>query len=302
MEAPWAKEAVIREMTMGLRFLVVEGNARAARLAHRAAYGQMPCESYAAVLQAIAPGSVCDLAFPADEGANLPDPAGLESYDGVVLTGSALNVYDATPEVTRQVDLMRAVYASGTPAFGSCWGIQIGAMAAGGDVRRNPRGWEIGFARRIVPTEAGRGHAMLAGRPAAYDAPAIHLDTVTVAPAGCTVLAANAMSEIQAAEIRSDGGMLWGVQYHPEFSLRELAIILERRAGILVAEGFCEGPEDAAAYVADLMALDTEAVRRDLAWRHGLNEEVLDPVRRTGEIRRFVTERVRPTKSARNRA
>jgi GMP synthase (glutamine-hydrolysing) len=287
---------------MGLRFLVVEGNTRPARMTHKAAYGLMPSESYAAVLQAIAPDAVCDLAFPADEGANLPDPAGLQSYDGVVLTGSALNLYDGTPEIRRQVDLMRSVYASGTPAFGSCWGIQIGAVAAGGDVVRNPRGREIGFARRIAPTDAGRAHPMLAGRPAAYDAPAIHLDTVTVAPQGCTVLASNAYSDIQAAEIAHEGGTFWGVQYHPEFSLGELAVILERRMEILVGEGFCETLEDAASYVADLTALHAEPQRRDLAWRHGLDREVLDPERRTGEIRRFIAERVRPVKSARGRA
>ena len=218
---------------MGLRFLVVEGNARDARQAHKAAYGKMPCESYAAVLQRIEPDIICDLAFPADEGANLPDPAGLQSYDGIVLTGSALNLYDGTPAVTRQIDLMRAVYASGTPAFGSCWGIQIGAAAAGGDVRRNPKGREIGIARRLTPTEAGRSHPMLTGRPASYDAPAIHLDAVVTPPADCTVLATNAMSAIQAAEIRADGGTFWGVQYHPEFSLAELAAILERRFEIL---------------------------------------------------------------------
>jgi GMP synthase (glutamine-hydrolysing) len=286
---------------MGLRFLVVEGNTRDARLAHKAAYGFMPSESYAAVLQSIEPGAVCDLAFPADEGANLPDPAGLQSYDGIALTGSALNVYDLTPPITRQIDLMRAIYASGTPAFGSCWGIQIGAAAAGGDVRRNPKGREIGFARRIVPTEAGRAHPMLAGRPAAFDAPAIHLDAVLVPPPDCTILAANAVSEIQAAEIRSEGGSFWGVQYHPEFSLDELAAILERRMEILVAEGFCETLEDAAAYVADLVAMHAEP-RPDLAWRHGLDEEVLDPVRRTREIRNFVEHRVKPEKSRKGRA
>ncbi len=69
-----------------------------------------------------------------------------------------------------------------------------------------------------------------------------------------------------------------------------------------MAEGFCETLEDAASYVADLNALHVEPGRRDLAWRHGLDDEVLDPERRTGEIRRFVAERVRPTKSARGRA
>lgn len=287
---------------MGLRFLVIEGNTRDARLAHKAAFGLMSSESYAAVLQAIAPDGICDLAFPADEGANLPDPAGLSSYDGVFLTGSALNLYDGTPPVTRQVDLMRAVYASGTPSFGSCWGIQVGAAAAGGEVRRNPKGREIGFARRIVVTEAGRGHPMLQGRPAAYDAPAIHLDIIATPPSECTVLAANGMSEIQAAEIRAGGGVFWGVQYHPEFSLEELAVILERRLEILVGEGFCDTMEDAASYVADLVALHADPARPDLAWRHGLDAEVLDPLRRTREIRNFIEHRVRPGKSARGRA
>jgi GMP synthase (glutamine-hydrolysing) len=95
---------------------------------------------------------------------------------------------------------MRAIYASGTPSFGSCWGLQVATVAAEGDVRQNPAGREIGFARRLTLTDAGRTHPMLAGRPSAYDAPAIHLDTVTVLPDDCTVLSANAVSAVQAAE------------------------------------------------------------------------------------------------------
>jgi GMP synthase (glutamine-hydrolysing) len=287
---------------MGLRFLIIEGNTRAAREGHAAASGLMPSEAYAAVLQEIEPDAVCDLAFPADEGANLPDAAGLQSYDGVVLTGSALNIYNLEPAVTRQIELMREVYASRVPAFGSCWGLQVGAVAAGGDVRANPRGREVGFARNIAPTEAGRGHPMLAGRPAAYDAPAIHLDEIVVLPPGCTTLAANAVSAIQAAEIRVDGAVFWGVQYHPEFSLRDLAVILDTRRDMLVREGFRRSPAEAAAYAADLKALHEDPDRSDLAWAHGLDGEVLDPVRRTREIRNFIEERVKPTKSANGRA
>ncbi|HZH53953.1 MAG TPA: type 1 glutamine amidotransferase [Microvirga sp.] len=287
---------------MALRFLVVEGNTRGARQAHKDSYGLMPSESYAAVLQEIAPDAVCDLAFPADEGANLPDAAGLQSYDGIVLTGSHLNIYDRTPEILRQIDLMRAIYASGTPSFGSCWGLQVAAVAADGDVRQNPLGREIGFARRLTPTEAGRVHPMLEGRPGAYDAPAIHLDMVTVTPGDCTILSTNAVSAVQAAEIRVNGGVFWGVQYHPEFSLGELAVILGRRTEILVNEGFCRTPEEAASYVAELKALHDDPANFPLAWRHGLDAEVLDPVRRTREIRNFVEHRVKPGKSARGRA
>ena len=287
---------------MGLRFLVVEGNTRGARQAHREAYGLMPSESYAAVIQAIEGEAVCDIAFPADEGANLPDAAGLESYDGIVLTGSHLNIYDRTPDILSQIDLMRAVYASRTPSFGSCWGLQVAAVAADGDVRPNPLGREVGLARRLTATEAGRGHPLLEGRPAAYDAPAIHLDMVTALPGDCTVLASNAVSPVQAAEIRQDGGVFWGVQYHPEFSLSELAVILGRRTEILVREGFCRTAEEAVAYARDLSTLDKDPARFDLAWRHGIDAEVLDPHRRTREIRNFIEHRVKTAKSERGRA
>jgi GMP synthase (glutamine-hydrolysing) len=285
-----------------MRFLVVEGNTREARQRHRDEYGLTPSESYGDVLQALEPGAVTDIAFPADDGANLPDGSGLESYDAIVLTGSALNAYNVEPAVTRQVDLARAAYASGTPMFGSCWGIQMGALAAGGDVRRNPAGSEIGFARRIVSTDAGREHPLLAGRPMAWDAPAVHLDAVTTPPGDVTVLAFNAMTPMQAAEIRHEGGVFWGVQYHPEFSLGELAVILRRYGRHLVAEGFCRGEDDHARYVDELLALHDDPARFDLAWRHGLDAEVLDPARRLTEIRNFIAHRAKPIRSQRGRA
>ncbi len=63
----------------------------------------------------------------------------LESYDGVAFTGSSLDVFDDIPEVTRQIELARAVFATGTPLFGSCWGLQVMSVAAGGTVCRNPK-------------------------------------------------------------------------------------------------------------------------------------------------------------------
>ncbi|KLK91690.1 glutamine amidotransferase [Microvirga vignae] len=287
---------------MALRFLVVEGNTRSAREAHKAAYGNMLSESYADVIQDIERTAVCDIAFPTDEGANLPDRAGLESYDGVVLTGSHLSIYDRTPEIMRQIDLMRAIYASGTPSFGSCWGLQVAAVAADGDVQKNPLGREVGFARRLRRTEDGRGHPLLEGRPDVYDAPAIHLDMVTALPEDAVVIATNPVSEVQAAEIRRDGGTFWGVQYHPEFSLAELAVIMRQRAELLIREGFCRTPEEVHAYAADLTTLDKEPTRFDLAWRHGVDAEVLDVNRRTREIRNFIEHRVKTEKSARVRA
>lgn len=285
-----------------LRLLVVDGYKRAQREEYLRDSGATPSEAYAAELRRIEPTLVTDICLPADEGANLPDGAGLSSYDGIALTGSSLHIHSPEPAVTRQIELMRAIYKSGTPCFGSCWGIQIGAVAAGGTVAANPNGLEIGFARRISLTEEGARHPLLAGRPAAFDAPAIHFDSIVAPPTDATILAANAMSPIQAAEFRQDGGSFWGVQYHPEFSLSLIATILRRHSRILIEQGFRKDEADTHAWLTDLDALDAEPGRRDLAWAHGLDEEVLDPGKRVTELRNFIEMRVKRHASQRGRA
>jgi len=286
---------------MSLHLLVIEGNTREDREAYRAGLGMTASEAYAATLTKIAPDAACEICFPADEGAQLPDAAGLEAYDGVAMTGSALNLYDGGPAIARQIELARAVFASRVPFFGSCWGLQVASAAAGGDVVRNPKGREVGFARNIWPTGAGRSHPLLSGRRGAFDAPCVHLDIVAPPPRGARVLAANAMCAVQAAEISFAGGMFWGVQYHPEYSLREIAAILGRRASTLTHEGFFADETAARAYVGDLMALDAAPERREIGWRLALGDDVLDPLKRRTELINFLDRWVRPAKSARGR-
>ncbi|MGL4445795.1 MAG: type 1 glutamine amidotransferase, partial [Alsobacter sp.] len=160
---------------------------------------------------------------------------------------------------------------------------------------------EVGFARNIAPTDAGREHPLMAGRAAAFDAPAIHLDEVAVPPGEVTVLARNAVSPIQAAEFRHDGGVFWGVQYHPEFSLREMAAILGRYRPTLLAEGLFRTAEEHAAYVQDLTRLHDDRGRRDLAWRYAIGTDLLEDAARTTEIRNFIAHMVKPERSRRGR-
>ena len=294
---------MIQTASRPLRLLVVDGNTRQQREHHAAGYrGLSPATAYADEVLAIVPDAVTEICLPADDGANLPDGAGLQSYDGIFLTGSSLHIYQLEPAVTRQIELMRAIYASGTPCFGSCWGIQMGVVAAGGTVIANPKGREIGVARKITLTEAGRTHPLLAGRPLSFDAPAIHLDTVAQPPAGTTVLASNAYSTVHACEIASAGGLFWGVQYHPEFPLRQVASILGRMTPTLIAEGFRKDEAAAAQWLGEIEALDADRSRHDLAWAHGLDEEVLDDAKRVTELRNFLNQRVQPHASARGRA
>ena len=148
--------------------------------------------------------------------------------------------------------------------------------------------------RRITPTADGRSHPLLAGRPAAYDAPAIHTDEVDALPPGATLLAGNRLTAVQAAEIRFGGGVFWGVQYHPEIGLDEVAGALRRQADTLVEAGLARGEDDVEAYARQVDALHREPGRRDLAWRLGLDEQVTDERLRLAEMRNFIGALVRP--------
>jgi GMP synthase (glutamine-hydrolysing) len=287
---------------VSFRFLVIEGNTREIRERHKAGYGRTPAETYGDVLVSLAPGALIDIATPADEGSNLPDAMGLEGYDGVAITGSALHLWERKPEALRQVELAREVYRSRTPFFGSCWGLQVAAVAAGGDVQVNPRGREVCFSRNLSPTDLGAAHPLMRGRPKAFDAPCVHLDVVAVPPGEATVLAQNANTPIQAAEFRADGGSFWGVQYHPEFDLKTLAVIMRRYAPILLQEGKTKDEAQAAEFADDLMALHEDRALQHISWRYGIGEDILDDARRLTEIRNFIEYKVKPEKSARGRA
>ena len=284
---------------MSLRLLVVEGNTRAGRERAVASGGTAASESYAELLRSLAPGgTVVDICYPADPGANLPDGGGLEGYDGVAITGSALNVYDCGPAIDPQVDLVRTLFRTSTPCFGSCWGLQVATVAAGGTVRKNPDGREIGIGRRIEIAEAGHGHGLYLGKPRIFDAITVHLDEVETLAPGTTVLSTNAWSPVQAAEIDTPGGGgFWGTQYHPEYTFREIAAVFRRYGDILIKQGLFADEAEQAAYIADLDALNASPAPRPLVWKYGLDEAVLDPAVRSRELRNWIEQAVLPARS-----
>ncbi|MFD1304068.1 type 1 glutamine amidotransferase [Methylobacterium marchantiae] len=272
----------------GLRFLIAESEPPKAREERRDSVGRSSGDTYLDILAHLAPGAACDRIRPADADSDLQSGGTISDYDAVFLTGSPLALYDETSEVRRAVAFMRATFTSGTPAFGSCAGLQLATVAAGGTVRPNRSGPEAGFARRITATDAGRTHPMLAGRPAAYDAPSIHTDEVVTLPTDAVLLASNRATVVQAAEIRHENGVFWGVQYHPEIGLDEVGGALRRQASSLVESGLartCAAVEEQAVLID---AFHREPQRRDLAWRLGLDDQVSDSEKRQIEIRNFI--------------
>lgn len=275
-----------------VRVLVIDGNEAATRERHMACGGTSSGEGYVATLQHLKPEVQCDIVRPADEVPKLPAGVALGDYAGAVITGSALNVYDRSPAVLRQLELVKAVFEAGVPSFGSCWGLQLGVTAAGGTVVRNPRGREFGFGRRITLTSQGREHAMFQGKPEVFEAPTVHVDTVDSLPVYSTPLAHNDMG-LQAAEIKlRNGAIFWGVQYHPEYSMAEIAAMARRYGEILIRDGLVKDQAELDQLAQDLVTLNDQPDDARLAWRFGVGSSVTDAGMRLAELRNWLDKQV----------
>ena len=279
------------------RVLVIDGNRAATREQQVAAGGQPSGEGYVRVLQQLAPLD-CDIVRPADGEVRWAGGVALADYDGVAMTGSALNIYDGGAHIERQIELVRAVFASGVPFFGSCWGMQVAVTVAGGRVRANPLGREFGFARRITLNETGRAHDMFRGKPAVFEAVTVHRDDIESLPPGAVELAASDMG-LQAIELRHGRGTCWGVQYHPEYSFTEIAATAKRYAPVLLGEGLFADRAELDGWVAELQLLQRSPRDPRLCWKHGLGPAMQDEQTKLAELRNWLELRVLPWRQQR---
>lgn len=273
---------------MSETLLIVDGYDRLGRAKLAEAGCTLAGTLYENMIRRFLPDAAITILHPADADESLPSGTNLSAYDAALWTGSSLTIYHDTPEVTRQVDLARAVYEAGVPSFGSCWALQVATLAAGGTCRLNPNGREFGISRKITLTDAGRDHPLYAGRPVVFDAFTSHFDDVEALPPGALLLAGNRISPVQAAVIEKNGTPFWAVQYHPEYDLAEVAALTRFRMDGLVEEGRFADHTAAHAFVADLEALHADPARIDIAWRLGIDRDVMDPDLRTLEVKNWI--------------
>lgn len=282
-------------MTLEPKFLVLDGYRRSGR-EELAAGGCTPAGAlYARMLKKCHPNSVVDVIFPADPGGKLPSGVELSSYDGIAWTGSSLTIYRDDPGVTNQISLAKAAFDAGIPSFGSCWAAQVGAVAAGGLCAKNPRGREMGIARKVTLTPQGRAHPLYTGKSSVFDAFISHEDEITHLPSGAINLAFNAFTSIQAVSIHHKRGVMWAVQYHPEYDLHELARLTFCRIDKLVGMGFFQHRPAAEDYVSKLEALYDDPTRSDLAWLLGIDDDVMNEDVRLLEVRNWIEQLVLPS-------
>ena len=183
-------------------------------------------------------------------------PAALDTFDGIIVTGSPASVHDAHPWIARLLDVLRDAAGQGVPMFGACFGHQAIAMALGGTVGRNPDGWVLGLVQTRIQ---GLGPIRL------Y---AAHLEQVTALPEGAAVVGQTDSCPIAAMRI---GSHILTTQYHPEMTPAFIAALVTELDGHLPADVVtraraslteqADTPRIAAHIVAFLEAQDSAASR-----------------------------------------
>jgi GMP synthase (glutamine-hydrolysing) len=173
----------------------------------------------------------------------LPHGVNLEDFDGIVWTGSLLNIYDLGPSIERQIELAKNLFTKKNKIFGSCWGLQVLNTAAGGSIRKNPKGLEAIIANKITINQNGIDHDMYKNKPKIFDSFCWHYDEVDRLAGDVKVLSSNDKSLVQAISFQRDNSKIWAVQYHPEFDSKWIARLMQQRKILLLEEGILESSE-----------------------------------------------------------
>jgi GMP synthase (glutamine-hydrolysing) len=282
-------------MSKGSRFLIVDGYPKESREQFREVGMRLAWELYRDMLCTYLPEATCDVWLSSDPGVKPPTDEDLEGYAGILWPGCNLTVYrPEDPRVAGHLDLAKRAYEAGVPGFGTCWGIQVAVVAAGGEVGPHPRGREMGIGRKIRLTEAGRSHAMYDGKVSVFDGFVSHDDEVTKLPPGATLLAENDWSGVQAVSVTHKRGTFWGLQYHPEYDVHEMARLIVAREDRLIRQGFFAGHEDLEQYVNKLEALHAQPDSKCLRWQLGIDDTILEISIRQQEFINWIDKLVLP--------
>lgn len=258
------------------RFLIIDGYPKPSRDQFNSVGMTEAGKLYALLLLQHQPEARYDLIYSSDPGTSLPDSEGVMAYDGILWPGCNLTVYHTEDErVTKMLDLVEYAFDAGVPQFGSCWAAQIAVYVAGGEVKPNPKGREMGVARKIHLTEEGRKHPMYEGKPPVFDGFISHDDEVTTLPPGAVCLASNDFTGVQSVVVEYKNGVFWAPQYHPEYNLHELARLIVAREEKLTREGYFTDHADLQHYVGKLEQIAANPTLKNLRWQYGIDDDLL---------------------------
>jgi len=220
-----------------MNILIVDGNEKEASDKYKEMGMDTQYEVYSKIIDNLSNNKFNTIVVhPAFKNDYLPYGVSLDDFDGIAWTGSVLNIYDMTPSIINQIELAKKLFTKKNKIFGSCWGLQVLVNAAGGIIRKNPKGLEAVVAKNIEINENGLNHKLYKGKNKNFDAFCWHYDETESLPENSIVLASNQKSDVQSIYFEKNNCSVWAVQYHPEFNPTWIAGLMQQRKEILLKE------------------------------------------------------------------
>jgi len=154
---------------------------------------------------------------------------GLEKFDGMIWGGSSLNIYNDTLEIRRQIEFMRSCQNKIKKILAICWGLQVAATVAGGQVKRCMTGSHRGIAHDIEINSNGLQHPIYKNKNETFNTPAFNFDEVVKLPENSILLASNPINKVMGVNFKSGVSDIWGIQYHPEITYDKMINLIHFR-------------------------------------------------------------------------
>ena len=168
----------------------------------------------------------------------------LEKFDGMIWGGSSLNIYNDTLEIRRQIEFMRSCQNKIKKILAICWGLQVAATVAGGQVKRCMTGSHRGIAHDIEINSNGLQHPIYKNKNETFNTPAFNFDEVVKLPKNSILLASNPINKVMGVNFKSGVSDIWGIQYHPEITYdKMISLIHFRKDRLLNNKAFVDEQE-----------------------------------------------------------
>ena len=169
---------------------------------------------------------------------------GLEKFDGMIWGGSSLNIYNDTQEIRRQIEFMKSCQNKIKKILAICWGLQVAATVAGGQVKRCMTGSHRGIAHDIEINSNGLQHPIYKNKNETFNTPAFNFDEVVKLPENSILLASNPINKVMGVNFKSGVSDIWGIQYHPEITYdKMISLIHFRKDRLLNNKAFVDEQE-----------------------------------------------------------
>ena len=147
-----------------------------------------------------------------------------------------------------------------------CWGLQVAATVAGGQVKRCTNGSHRGIAHNIQINSNGIQHPIYKNKSKTFNTPAFNFDEVVKLPNNSILLASNSINKVMGVNFKSGVSDIWGIQYHPEITYDKMISLIHFRKDRLLNNKAFVDEQEINSHVA-MIAEENKKTNKDLRMR-----------------------------------